>query len=163
MRAFLFARATAAMWGWERAARRPNQLCAARGGCSCICRSTERAPRMSSVRRYRSPRLLILRRRVLPPEESWRGTRPNQAASCRPFLKARTSPMSSTHAGDCAVQTRTDHTRLIIVCARGRARSGSWRASNFRATSTVRVRSVGRPRRDGRGCEKNGRPASRRP
>src|ERR1700730_5299385 len=66
MRAFLFAKATAAMWGWERAARRPNQLCAARAGCRCNCRSTERAPRMSSVRRYRSPRLLIPRRRVLP-------------------------------------------------------------------------------------------------
>jgi len=89
MRAFLFARATAAMWGWERAVRRPNQLCAARAELRFICRSTDCAPRMSSVRRYRSPRLLIPRRRVFPPEESWRGTSPNQAASCRPFLKVR--------------------------------------------------------------------------
>src|SRR2546428_469074 len=53
---------------------------------------------MSSVRRYVSPRLLMPSRRSLPPEESWRGTKPNHAASWRPFLNVFASPILATSA-----------------------------------------------------------------
>jgi hypothetical protein len=36
-----------------------------------------------------SPRLVMTPRRCLPPELFWHGTRPVQAAICRPFLKSR--------------------------------------------------------------------------
>lgn len=94
MRAVLLASATATMLGWHRASRRSSQS----PGVGFLRANTERAPRMRSVRRYRSPRLLIPSRRILPPEESWRGTSPNQAASCRPLLNVRASPTLATNA-----------------------------------------------------------------
>ena len=48
----------------------------------------------SRVLKYGSPRLVMCPSRVLPPVEYWRGTRPSQAANCRPFLKSR--PLAST-------------------------------------------------------------------
>src|SRR6266545_3908698 len=53
---------------------------------------------MSRVRRYTSPCLLMPSSLVLPPEKSWAGTRPSQAASCRPFLKLWALPMLATRA-----------------------------------------------------------------
>jgi hypothetical protein len=63
-----------------------------------ICRMTARGPWMSSVRRYVSPRLLIPCKFVLPPDECCLGTKPSQAASCRPFAKFFASPTEATRA-----------------------------------------------------------------
>ena len=98
MRASLFANATATTFGWRRALRRSSQAADFPAGFRFRHRKIECEPRMRSVRRYRFPRLLIPRRRVLLPDESWRGTSPNQAASCRPFLNMRASPMLATNA-----------------------------------------------------------------
>jgi hypothetical protein len=43
-------------------------------------------PWINNVRRYLSPRLVILPSWTLPPVEYCRGTRPSQAAKCRPLL-----------------------------------------------------------------------------
>ena len=82
MRAFLFARATAAIFGLRRPATRANHP-SARSGRRLRLSSTERAPWISNVRKYVSPRLLMPSRFVLPPEEFWRGTSPSHAANWR--------------------------------------------------------------------------------
>lgn len=46
---------------------------------------TERAPIMSSVRRYLSPTLVIRLSFPFPPERHYRGTKPSYTASCLPF------------------------------------------------------------------------------
>src|SRR5210317_345786 len=48
-------------------------------------RTTVRAPWTRSLRRYRSPRLLIPNRRLLPPLLYCLGTNPRDAAACRPL------------------------------------------------------------------------------
>jgi hypothetical protein len=60
--------------------------------------STERAPRISSMRRYGSPALVIRPRRCLPPELYCPGTSPSQAASWRPHVKSWPRPMVATRA-----------------------------------------------------------------
>ena len=59
-------------------------------------------------------------RRVLPPELYWPGTRPSQAASCRPFLKSRALPIVATSArgGACADALQL-HQPLRCVQSRG--------------------------------------------
>lgn len=61
-------------------------------------RMTARAPWMSSVRTEVCPPVLMPSQVGLPPLECWRGTRPSQAASWRPFLKVVASPTAATHA-----------------------------------------------------------------
>src|ERR1700674_4282477 len=63
-----------------------------------MCAITERAPWISNVRRYTSPRLLIPPIFTLPPVPSWRGTMPSQAGTCRAFLKFFVSPSVATNA-----------------------------------------------------------------
>ena len=58
----------------------------------------ERAPWMSSVRKYASPRLLIPSSVGLPPLELWRGTKPNQTETCRPLRKLCASATEATSA-----------------------------------------------------------------
>ncbi|SHF52662.1 hypothetical protein SAMN02746095_03588 [Acidocella aminolytica 101 = DSM 11237] len=53
------------------------------------------APITSSLRISRLPVLVILPRRVFPPVECCRGTKPSQAAKCRALLKTL---MSATAA-----------------------------------------------------------------
>src|SRR6202789_1263256 len=93
MRAFLFAKATAARFLLLRSANAAPQCSAGFARCK-----TERAPWISKVRRYTSPRLLIPSKVDLPPLEHCRGTNPSQAESCRPFLKFLASPMLATRA-----------------------------------------------------------------
>src|SRR5271169_2147869 len=50
-------------------------------------RMTAVAPTNSKLRRWRSPIFEMPPRRVLLPDEFWRGTRPSQAANSRPDLK----------------------------------------------------------------------------
>jgi len=65
---------------------------------AALCRMAERAPWISKVRRYTSPRLLIPKSNGLPPLELWRGTRPSQAYNWRPLLKLRASAIEATSA-----------------------------------------------------------------
>jgi hypothetical protein len=58
-----------------------------------------RAPWISNVRRYASPRQLISPSRACPPLECWVGTRPSQAAICRPCLNSRALCRRSVPAG----------------------------------------------------------------
>ena len=54
--------------------------------------STARAPWISRVRRYGSPRLLMPRSLTFPPVPDWRGTGPRKAANSRPERNVRASP-----------------------------------------------------------------------
>lgn len=72
--------------------------------------TTERAPWIRRVRRYESPRLLIPNSRVFPPLECCLGTKPNQAANCRPFLKVLPSLMAATQSC-CYQRTNSFHRR----------------------------------------------------
>ena len=78
MRAFLFASATTAFCQPARAfSARTQRLIGSLRVCAEL--TTDFAPWISSVRRYASPRLVIVPRFVLPPEECCRGTTPSQA------------------------------------------------------------------------------------
>jgi hypothetical protein len=66
-------------------------------------RTTDLAPCTSSVLRYASPRLLMPSNNGFPPLECCLGTSPNQAASYRPFLKHRASPIDAA----CALAVNT--------------------------------------------------------
>ena len=80
IRAFLFAIATATIFGCRRSRIWLIQTLLA----SCLppaFPSTALAPWIKSVRRYRSPRLLIPNNRDFPPLDRCLGTKPNQAAN----------------------------------------------------------------------------------
>jgi hypothetical protein len=93
VRANLFAIATTATFLGRRVASWVSH-----SGGDLLLVSTERAPRISSVRRYLSPRLLIPSNRTRPPVPVCRGTNPSQVANSRPDLKAFASPSVATAA-----------------------------------------------------------------
>ena len=74
---------------------------------SLAARFAERAPWISSVRRYASPRLLIPSSVGLPPLECCRGTSPNQADTWRPcrssWHRRSRRPARWPPAGRCPV------------------------------------------------------------
>ena len=84
MRAALFAIATTATFVLRRSSS-PSIHLFTGALRRCAVQSAERAPWISNVRRYASPRLLMPNSTVLPPVDSCLGTKPSQAASCRPF------------------------------------------------------------------------------
>ena len=86
IRAFLFAMATATTFGCRRSRIWLIQTLLASSLPPAFPR-TALAPWIKSVRRYRSPRLLIPNNRDFPPLDRCLGTKPNQAANWRPFLK----------------------------------------------------------------------------
>src|SRR6266567_4937178 len=91
IRAILLASAIAATFVGRRANSAVSQ-----GRClvpwSLAWRITARAPAVNRLRRYRSPRLLILPSFSLPPLEFCLGTSPIQAEKSRPDRKALGSP-----------------------------------------------------------------------
>lgn len=96
IRAFLFARATAATFVFRRWIKLPNQPSSdSEFFLACI---TALAPWFSNVRRYESPRLLIPSKTFRPPLECCLGTRPSQEDNCRPFLNSVPSPIVPTMA-----------------------------------------------------------------
>ena len=95
IRAFLLARATATTFGCRHSRIRLIQTLLA----SCFPPAFPRtalAPWIKSVRKYRSPRLLIPNNRDLPPLDLCLGTSPSHAANWRPFLKQDWSPTAAT-------------------------------------------------------------------
>src|SRR3954451_1314137 len=91
MRAILFASATVT----SRTGRRSNspRAHAPAAPFHCAARYTiDVAPSTSRVRISRLPALVIRPRRVLPPVERCRGTRPSQAAKCRALRNAPMLP-----------------------------------------------------------------------
>ena len=61
-------------------------------------RHADRAPWISSLRIYLSPRLVMPRSLALPPVENCRGTRPSQAERSRPCANASALPTAATRA-----------------------------------------------------------------
>src|SRR3954452_15474948 len=61
-------------------------------------RTTARAPCTSRLRRCWLPRFDVPIKSVRSPLENCRGTRPTQAARCRPFLNSEPSPIAATIA-----------------------------------------------------------------
>ena len=97
MRAFLFASATAAILGLRRcgqARQPPFRLIRAalqaqqHGACSVYQQRTQ----------IRIAALADPQQTLFAARESWRGTKPNHAANCRPFLNVFASPMLATSA-----------------------------------------------------------------
>ena len=65
----------------------------------------QKAPWISSVRRYRSPRLLMPSSVGFPPVERCCGTMPSQVASSRPLRHSAASPTAATSAVDVSGPT----------------------------------------------------------
>src|SRR5690554_7104101 len=113
IRAFLAANATAALLY----PRRSTNSFAQRLSWSSLLASlaiTARVPWINNVRRYLSPRLVILPNRGLPPVEYCRGTRPSQAAKCLPLLNCLGSGARSEErrvGKECSCRWSTDHQR----------------------------------------------------
>ncbi len=61
-------------------------------------RSVAQAPTARSLRRWRSPILVMRPSRFLPPVELWHGVRPRKAANSRPTRGARARPLRAARA-----------------------------------------------------------------
>src|SRR5271156_3578990 len=92
----------------------------------------DRAPWISSLRRYLLPRLVMPTSRGLPPVVTWRGTSPSQAARSRPRAKLCPSPMAATNA--VAFSTPIPG----IVASRRAAGSLRARAANSLSKAAIR-------------------------
>ena len=97
MRAFLLAIATQAFCQPTRAVSCTSQREIGSSRLPALI-TADFAPWISSVRRYSSPRLVILPRLVLPPLEFWLGTMPSHAPNCAPLLNCLKSPTPATVA-----------------------------------------------------------------
>src|SRR4051812_45400173 len=97
MRAFLLAGPTAAICQPERSRSTHSQL-EILSERRCAVSTAELAAWMSNVRRYVSPRLVILPSLALPPLECCLGVSPIQAPNCAPLLNCLKSPTVATTA-----------------------------------------------------------------
>ena len=123
-------------------------------------RSAARAPWISSVRRYRSPRLLMPSSSVgRPPVDRCRATSPSHAAISRPLRNSPASPNDATSA--VAVSTGVAGARAPSVGAsdlpapsarssRSRQNIAPFKPTAFRGTATSRPPMDARPHRSTR-------------
>src|SRR5450432_3631940 len=124
------------MFGWRRLSRLVNHPLVL-STLFFAARMAERAPWISSVRKYASPRLLIPSSVGLPPLELWRGTRPSQAETCRPLSKLCASAIDATSAPSLADPAPSDawsgdrsggETAPVVHCSHPRgSRALAWR------------------------------------
>ena len=126
VRAFLFASATAAMFLPRRCSVANAQRLRRSVRCGAY-RNEARAPCISSVRRCRSPRLLMPSSFARPPVECWRGTSPSHAASSRPLRNSVASPTAATSAVAVSTpESRRAFRRLFCVSHAAMAVCSSW-------------------------------------
>ena len=97
MRAILLASATITTLRARRDIKFLSHGSSSRPGLLCHL-NTARAPWISRVRKYRSPRLLIPKSLIFPPVPDWRGTKPKKAANSRPERNDLASPIIATAA-----------------------------------------------------------------